>query len=169
MQTLHTKTAEHMSLADHLAQFSSWSHAVSALARLRCCLLNDKSNAHSTFNERQNAELMVIKDLQRQVYKEEIIILSKGALARNNKLHHLDAFLDRDVGGRLHSSSLPDSFKHPTVIPREHYVTKLIIVYHHERVNHQGKGFTMKQIQSSGYWIPRLSQTVASYIHQCVF
>lgn len=104
VQTLHTQTAEHMSLADCLAKFSSWSHAVSAVARLRCRLLNDKSNAHSTFNERQNAELVIIKDLQRQVYQEEIKTLSKGRpLPRNNKLHHLDAFLDRDgllkVGG----------------------------------------------------------------------
>ncbi len=73
------------------------------------------------------------------------------------------------VGGRLHHSSLPSSLKHPTIIPREHHVTKLIIAHCHERVNHQGKGFTMNEIRSNGYWIPKLSQTVASYIRQCVF
>ncbi|KAL0147546.1 hypothetical protein M9458_057147, partial [Cirrhinus mrigala] len=69
----------------------------------------------------------------------------------------------------LHHSSLPCSFKHPTIIPREHHITKLIIAHCHERVNHQGKGFTMNEIRANGYWIPKLSQTVASYIRQCVF
>lgn len=55
-------------------------------------------------SERQNAELVNIKDLQRQTYQEEIKTLHRGKqLPRNNKLYHLDVFLDRDgvlkVGG----------------------------------------------------------------------
>lgn len=88
-------------------------------------------------------------------------------------MHNLDVFLDKDnvlkVGGRLRHSSLPSSFKHPTIIPREHHIAKLIIAQCHERVSHQGKGFTMNEIRSRGYWIPRLNQEVASYIRQCVF
>ncbi len=171
--TLQTKTTGQASLSDRLGKFSSWSQAVSAVARLRRRLLKDKSNTHSTVSERQKAELVIIKDLQRQTYQEEIKTLSKGnQLSSNNKLYHLDVFLDRDavlkVGGRLGRSSLPGSFKHPTVIPRGHHITKLIISYCHERVKHQGKGFTVNEIRSNGYWIPGLSQSVTSYIRQCV-
>lgn len=72
------------------------------------------------------------------------------------------------MGGRLRHSSLADLFKHPTVIPKEHHVTTLIIAHNHEKTKHQGKGFTMNEIRSSGYWIPGMSRAVASYIHQCV-
>ncbi|XP_073724404.1 uncharacterized protein [Misgurnus anguillicaudatus] len=174
VQSLSTETVEHTNLSVRLTKFSSWSRAVSAVARLRRYLLKDKSNTLTTVTERQNAETVIIKDLQRHAYQNEIETLSKGKqLSKNNKMYNLDVFLDKDnvlkVGGRLHHSSLPNSFKHPTIIPREHHITKLIIAHCHERVNHQGKGFTMNEIRSNGYWIPKLSQTVASYIRQCVF
>ncbi|XP_030581660.1 uncharacterized protein LOC115777804 [Archocentrus centrarchus] len=172
-QTLQTKGMECWSLANRLVRFSSWSHAVSAVARLRRRLLKDKSDAHSTVSERQDAELVIIRDLQRQAYQEEMMTLSKGnPLPRSNKLYHLDVFLDRDdvlkVGGRLRWSALPSSFKHPTIIPREHHVTKLIIAHHHERIKHQGRGFTINEIRANGYWIPKMSQAVSLYIRQCV-
>ncbi len=174
VQTLSTETVEHTSLSDRLTKFSSWSRAVSAVARLRRYLLKDKSKTLTTVTERQNTETVIIKDLQRQAYQNEIETLNKGKqLPKNNNMYNLDVFLGKDnvlkVGGRLHHSSLPSSLKHPTIIPREHHVTKLIIAHCHERVNHQGKGFTMNEIRSNGYWIPKLSQTVASYIRQCVF
>lgn len=170
MMTLQTKTVKQVSLSDHLVKFSFWSHAVSAVACIRRHVIKDKSNAHSTVSERQDAELIVIKDLQKQVYAEEIKILSKGnQLPSNGKLCHLDIFLDRDavfkVGGSRHSSALPHSFKHPTVITREHHVTKLIIAHYYERVKHQGKGFAINEIRSNGFWIPGISRTVTPYIH----
>ena len=171
--TLQTMTDVQRSLADRLTKFSSWAQAVSAVARLRRRLLNDKTNTYSTVSERQSAELVIIKDLQGQTYQKEIKTLSKGEpLPRNNKLHHLDVFLDCDqvlkVGGRLHSSTLPNAVKHPAVIPKEHHITKMIITHYHAKVKHQGKGFTINEIRSNGYWIPGLSQAVSSYIHQCV-
>ncbi|KAL0163339.1 hypothetical protein M9458_042735, partial [Cirrhinus mrigala] len=174
VQTLSTETVEQTSLSDRLTKFSSWSRAVRAVARLRRDVLKDKSMTLTTVTERQNTETVIIKDLQRQAYQNEIETLNKGKqLSKNNKMYNLDVLLDKDnvlkVGGRLHHSSLPCSFKHPTIIPREHHITKLIIAHCHERVNHQGKGFTMNEIRANGYWIPKLSQTVASYIRQCVF
>ncbi|XP_054872902.1 uncharacterized protein LOC111584426 [Amphiprion ocellaris] len=171
VQTLQTVTGK-VSLTDRLVKFSSWSQAVSAVARLSRRLLKDKSNAHSSVSERENAALIIIKDLQKQAYQEEIKTLSKENQLPRNKLYHLDVFLDRDgvlkVGGRLRCSNLPSSCKHPTVIPREHHITKLIIAHCHERVKHQGKGFTINEIRSSGYWIPGLSRCVTSYVRQCV-
>lgn len=60
LQTLSTQTAEHASLSDRLRKFSSWSRAVSAVARLRRYLLKDKSNTITTVTERQNAETVII-------------------------------------------------------------------------------------------------------------
>lgn len=47
-------------------------------------------------------------------------------------------------------------------------MTKLIIAHNHDKTKHQGKGFTINNIRSSGFWIPGMSRTVASFIRQCV-
>ena len=65
---------------------------------------------------RPGFECIFIKDLQRQVYREEIKLLSKGNhLPFLSKLYQMDAFLDQDgilkVGGRLKNASLPSSQK----------------------------------------------------------
>ncbi len=72
------------------------------------------------------------------------------------------------VGGRLSHSSYSHSFKHPLILPKEHHVTKLIIAHCHESVKHQGKGFTINEIRSCGYWIPGINRAVTSYIRNCV-
>lgn len=62
-----------------------------------------------------------------------------------------------------------DSTIHPSLI---HSNTQLSfpknIAHSNERMKHQGKGFTMNEIRSSGYWIPSMSRAIASYIRQCV-
>lgn len=44
----------------------------------------------------------------------------------------------------------------------------MIIAHYHEKVKHQGKGFTINKIRSNGYWIPGISKTVVFYIRWCV-
>ncbi|KAL7831305.1 hypothetical protein SRHO_G00308080 [Serrasalmus rhombeus] len=139
-----TKTSEQSGLIDRLSKFSSWSRAIQAVARLLRRIKGDKSNALSTVSERENAERLIIRELQSQAYQEEIKILSKGGqLPSHNKLYHFDAFLDTDgelkVGGRLSHSSFPNSFKHPTVIPKGHHIANLIIAHYHAMVKHQGR------------------------------
>lgn len=38
----------------------------------------------------------------------------------------------------------------------------LIIAHCHEKVKHQGKGFTINEIRSNGYWILGMNRAVAS-------
>ena len=84
----------------------------------------------------------------------------------------LDPFIDMHgvvrVDGRLKRSSLPDSSKHPAVLPRDSHVTRLVIRHYHEKVQHQGRGITMNELRASGYWIVVASVAVASAISKCV-
>lgn len=171
-QVLSAETVE-ISLSDHLSKLSSWSGAVQAVARLIRRAKGNKSSNYSTVAEREHATCIIIKDLQSNTYVKDIKLLSKGAqLSPNSKLYHLDAFLDREgllkVGGRLCNAPLPSSVKHPVIIPKDHYITKMIISQCHENVKHQGKGLTINEIRSQGYWIPGISRAVASYVHHCV-
>lgn len=147
--------------------------ATQAVARILRRISKNRSNNPTTVTEREDAEHCIIKDLQKKVYQEELKLLSKGILLPSHyPLHSLDAFLDKDgvlrLGGRLCNTSLPNSIKHPAIIPKDHHITKMIIAHHHERIKHQGKGPTLNEIRSDGYWIPGINRAVASYIRQCV-
>ncbi|XP_048020447.1 uncharacterized protein LOC125251470 [Megalobrama amblycephala] len=171
-QTLSAETTE-VTLSDRLSKLSSWSGAVQAVARLVRRAKGDKSIGHSTVAERENAKRIIIKDLQRNTYTGDIKLLSKGAqLSPSSKLYHLDAFVDQEgilkVGGRLCDAPLPSSVKHPVIIPKDHHITKMIISQCHENVKHQGKGLTINEIRSQGYWISGMGRAVASHVHHCV-
>lgn len=107
------------------------------------------------------------------MYQEELKLLRKGSpLTLHDPLHSLEASLGEDgvlrVGGRLSQSSLPNSVKHPVIIPKDHHITRMLIAHHHERIQHQGKGLTINEIRANGYWIQGINRAVASYIRQCV-
>lgn len=171
-QTLSAETTE-VTLSDRLSKLSSLSRAVQAVAHLIRRAKGVKSIGHSTVAEQEDAKRIIIKDLQRNTYPGDIKLLSKGAqLSPSSKLYHLDAFLDQEgilkVGGRLCDAPLPSSVKHPVIIPKDHHITKMIISQCHENVKHQGKGLTINEIRSQGYWIPGMSRAVASHVHHCV-
>lgn len=173
IQTLHTKTMENKDFVDRLSKFSSWSKTIKAVARLLRWIEKDKTNSPASVSEQEDAKCLILKGVQRQVYQKETEVLSQGKrLPSHSKLHHLDAFIDKDgiikVGGRLDHSSYTHAFKHPWILPKEHHVTKLIIAHCHECVKHQGKGFTINNIRSCGYWIPGINRVVTSYILNCV-
>ena len=107
------------------------------------------------------------------MYPAELKALTEATqLPTQSKLFHMDAFLDQDgllkVGGRLKNASLPAPLKHPVIIPKNHPITKAIIAHYHEKVQHQGKGLTINEIRSNGYWIVGINRAVAAHLHQCV-
>ena len=87
-QALQTETTEIKNLADRLAKFSSWSRATRDVARLLRRAKKVTSHALSTVSERENAEHVIIRDLQKQEYEEEIKLLSRGLLKVEGRLHH---------------------------------------------------------------------------------
>lgn len=172
-QSLNTKAIQYPCLSTCLTKLSSWSKVIQAVARLLRRVRKNKSGDHSTVAEREDAKCIIIKDLQSQMYAEEIALLLKGKhLPRSNRLYNLDAFVDHDgllkVGGRLCNASVPTYVKHPVIIPKEHHLAKLLIADCHEKTAHQGKGLTINEIRSRGFWITGVNRTVASLIRQCV-
>jgi len=86
-------------------------------------------------------------------------------------LRSLSPFIDEDgilrVGGRLRSSKLPDKTKHPIILPKEGHVTTMIVGHVHKKICHQGRGITLNELRSHGYWILGGSKVVQNYIHRC--
>ena len=135
------------------------------------------------------AELAIIKPSQQAAFGEEIKILHSLHLygdvtdrtlakthnmstKKTSSLFHLDPFLDENsvlrVGGRIKHAMVSFDVKHPIILPSKNHVTELIVQHHHERINHQGRGMTLNDLHSHGYWIIGDSSVVATYISKCV-
>ena len=126
-----------------------------------------------TVDDLNNSTLVIIRNLQRYAYSETISRLhEEQVLPKNNKLAKLDVAIDEfgilRVGGRLQNSTMSFGVKHPIILPRRSHITDLIIRYYHEKVRHQGRGFTINEIRSHGYWIIGCSKAVSSHIHKCI-
>ena len=69
------------------------------------------------------------------------------------------------VGGRLEKSSLPEESKHPTILPCNHHITKLIVSYYHVKEGHTGTTQTLAAIRQK-YWIVKVA--LQKYWNECV-
>lgn len=139
--------------------------------------------------ELRQAELAIIKPLQEAAYAEEIKVLQSlhlygdvtdrtlartrnTSMKKTSSLYRLDPFLDENgvlrVGGRIKRAMMSFDVKHPIILPNKNHVTKLIVRHHHERISHQGRGMTLNDLRSHGYWIVGGSSVVATYISKCV-
>ncbi|KAK3751570.1 hypothetical protein QZH41_007533 [Actinostola sp. cb2023] len=150
--------------------------------------LEAKEPSQLIVNELEVAERVIVREVQASAFKDEIAELKKlknedpkergFATARrttvkaHSSIFKIDPFLDEDgilrVGGRLRYSRLTDGIKFPVILPRKSHVTSLIIRHFHERVKHQGKGMTLNEIRSNGFWITGGSSAVSNTIALCV-
>ena len=69
-------------------------------------------------------------------------------------------------GGRLQLADLTQSEKHPIILPREHHLTKLIVLRAHDKVYHNGTKETLTEVRSK-FWIIKGRSLVKKLIHEC--
>ena len=128
----------------------------------------------------KEAEIEIIKMAQARAFDARIKSLrprdcssdGKGRLKGNSKISQLDLFLDEDcvlcVGGRLRKSYLNDGCKHPVLLPKEERVTLLIMQWCHSKCAHGGRGLTLNELRSWGYWVICGNVAVKNMIFHCV-
>ena len=84
---------------------------------------------------------------------------------------NLGIFIDEEgiyiCGGRLHKASLILECKHSAIIPKDHYITELIIKDRHNKVYHNGIKTILTQL-SSQYSIKRGQKAVKKIIGPCI-
>lgn len=69
--------------------------------------------------------------------------------------------------GRLAHAPLPVESRYPIILPRGHYVSKLLVELCHKNVNHGGLKDTLTELRSH-YWIPKGRQLVRKILFHCV-
>ncbi|GBM01529.1 hypothetical protein AVEN_202404-1 [Araneus ventricosus] len=173
-----TTVSENQIEEDLIKRYSSFSKLIRVTAWclrfLHNCKLTSKNRKkdHLSVFELQIATKLLVKSIQMKEFQFEIKYLKKKQyLPKNNKLLSLNVFLDKEdllrVGGRLNLSELPDSQKHPLLLPKTHHFTDLVIEYFHKKSLHSGVQTTLPLIRQP-YWIPSGQARVRRVIKKCI-
>ena len=84
----------------------------------------------------------------------------------------VDPFIDDErilrVGGRIKRSAVASEMQHLLLLPKSCRIAELVVHWCHEHVAHAGRGMTMNQIRSSGFWVTRCNSLVRCIILKCV-
>lgn len=152
-------------------------HAKFALNCIERILKKDcTTDKKNRFNEIKKSivhpELIAFRLLQKTYFPTEIRNLKKGKSVESDScLKSMNPFIDGygilRVGGRLDNSELPYSQKHPIILPGKSQITTNIIKDAHLDTHHGGNLITEHYLRTM-YYIPRLSDRVRHFIHNCV-
>ena len=106
------------------------------------------------------AERLWIEEVQKEMRSEtnyKQISQQLGVYEENNLLR---------CKGRIEYANIEYDAKHPILLPREHYLTELIILNCHERVHHNGLAATLSELRSR-FWVAKGRQRVKGVIRKC--
>ena len=152
------------------------------LTRLKKEISNIVGNEHQqgslTVSLLDEAKKNIIRWHQQQAFSEEIKQLKnthmqkEKQLKKNSGIYNLDPYLDKEgllrVGGRLKKSNLHFSEIHPLLIGNKSKTTTLIIEWCHQRTAHGGRGLTINEVRSSGFWVVKCNTVVRNLVGKCV-
>ncbi|XP_069105811.1 uncharacterized protein [Argopecten irradians] len=160
-----------------LTHYSSWHRlkkAVVWLLKYKDYLRKKTVTGCISVEDLRDAEIVIFRYMQQQTFGEELSVLksSRGKISKKSRIYALEPALERDgllhVGGRLLSAPIADSAQHPVILPRDHYVTKLIVRHTHEiESRHSGREHVLSVLRQR-YWIPKCRPLINAILRNCV-
>lgn len=155
--------------------YSNYNRIVRAAAYVlrfvRMCRTKTKIKGPFSCEDIEEAERFVVKQIQLDSFQSEYYALSNGKpINRNSQLLTFNPMMKDGVivvGGRLHNSLLPETEKHPMIIPSHHIATPLLIKHIHQKTMHGGVQLTLSTLRQK-YWILQGRSVVKKVIRNCV-
>ncbi|XP_077263143.1 uncharacterized protein LOC143898012 [Temnothorax americanus] len=131
---------------DILRRFSDYwklQRIVAYCLRFKANLLGAKKSGPLTPAEIEQAETIILKTVQREVFLKEVRALEQQqSIPKGSKLSSLSPILDQEgvirVGSRLSQADIPETQKHPILLPAKHHVTTILMRKEHLRLHHCG-------------------------------
>ena len=124
------------------------------------------------------ARKQIVRWHQQKVFSEDIEQLRNTGVSNQKQLwkksgiYNLDPYLDEEgllrVGGRLKKSYLNFGNIYPLLVGKESRITNLIVGWCHQRTAHGGKGLTINEVRSNGFWVIKCNTVVRSLVGKCV-
>nr|XP_023023959.1 uncharacterized protein LOC111512094 [Leptinotarsa decemlineata] len=166
LSEIQTPQVKHFSELQKLLRSTAWMFRF-----MNNCRKNRKDGELDVL-ELDRAKIHLWKKVQFESYPEEILILkTKGKLTPSNKLYTFDCSFDETVGlikcyERIDNAFVNENTKRPVILNAKHKITKLIIKYHHELVNHHGQETVVNNLLQE-YCLPKIRQAVRSCWANC--
>ncbi|XP_058450065.1 uncharacterized protein LOC131429749 [Malaya genurostris] len=169
----------------HFDRFSSWNRLSRSLAYLVRAITFWKRKKIGVAGTRRLAlsqeeiregETLIWKLVQREVYTDELVLLSRNellpekermGLLRSSNLYTLSPKLGQDglirLDGRIGATELASSnVKYPVILPTSHRVTNLLVDHYHRKFLHGNS-----EIVFNYYYVPRLRVLIRKIARQC--
>ena len=165
-------TVANWNLLEKYSSLKTLKHVLAFCLRFIHNLRNkSKHTGQLSQTELEHSHLTIIKLTQQSTYSEEIHDLSNGKNVNSKSdLLSLNPFLDKGilkVGGRLENAKIPETQKHPIVLPRNHNITRLIIREEHLNKMHAGTQATLYGVREM-YWPIDGRNVTRHIIRQCI-
>ena len=115
------------------------------------------------------SERIIIKEAQKESFPEGYRALTtEKPISKSSKIIKLTPRLDEDgiihCDGRLrYTEFLPFDVRFPIILPRGHWVMKLIVKQHHELRNHAAGTNHMLANLSARYWIVSAQEEIREW------
>ena len=114
-----------------------------------------------------------IRLAQQEGYRGDYCIVKSGKpVPKTSPLVKLNPTIDeagliRSDGRLKFAEQLPYDVRHPVILPRRHWITRLIVKDYHEKANHNaGVNFILSQINEK-YWIIAAREEIREWENQC--
>ena len=172
IKRIKVSTAVVKDLDDFLQLLSKSTNSWYRLKRIVATIMKWRLKKSITIDELQDAEVRILKLVQQTYYSTEMkeITITKS-VNKSSSIRQLNPFLDQQqilrVGGRIEKSNLNEEITHPIILPKCN-ITRMIISMCHSKVAHGGRGYTINEVRSSGFWIVGCNSMVRQFIRQCV-
>lgn len=163
-----------------LNDVSSWSKLlryVSWLARFVQYLQSkDKSRPDSLSKEISLAEMKksstsIVRMVQNQYFQNGIEAVKSGKKIRSDsRLATLSPMLLDGVicvGGRLRHAPLASENINPMIVPCEHHVAEIIIIFYHQVLEHAGREHVLSVVRQH-YWIIKARVLTRKVLRRCI-
>ena len=166
---LSSKAPETLDWNERLKHMSSWTKAKAVVARLKKIANGGRDSGPIGPEEVRKAENQILRNIQQHAFPELYDKTKRKSLSKKHPLYKAEPFLHEGLvraGGRNQGKEIPIEQRNPIILPKCH-VANLIIQHCHEKIKHQGIGFTLNEIRSHGFWILGAYQTVSKIIRNC--
>ncbi|XP_074655630.1 uncharacterized protein LOC141909143 [Tubulanus polymorphus] len=145
------------------------------LIRLAAMVLRFVKNSQARVrNKKEQIQTGEVTAAELKCAKSTIVKLSQTEV-RNRKyeveFRKLSPFVDSAgiirVGGRLGNADVAYDQKHRVLLPKDHFISKLIVEHQH-RCGHPGVAATTAKVRR-GFWIIGLNRLAKSVVRSCLF
>ena len=126
-----------------------------------------------TVEDVESSEMIVIKYVQKHEYQKEIFRIGNNLpLKKSSSIYKLDPVVDVNgilrVGSRLKQAQVSADVSHPVILPKNHHVSKLLMMKSHESSGHSGNEYSISKLRTK-FWVPGARTVMRKLIKECTW